>query len=211
MLKSLMFNILIIFFLTLKIEAQPSFYKSSEGLMQEAIAHFDGGRYRQSLPLLEEAIRINVEGRLSDILYYYRALVQYRLENYEAMYFDLDTAISFEGQKGHYYYYRAIAALSLERSEQALKDLKKATTLSPTHDAAWCKYGIVLQQAGQQREALIAYQQALSININNADAHYFKGLLLLQLGLPQEGCAHLEQALRLRHPLALRDKMGYCE
>ena len=42
-----------------------------EKKMKEAVAHFDAGRYEQSLRLLNESIEKNQHEELKDILYYY--------------------------------------------------------------------------------------------------------------------------------------------
>lgn len=188
----------------------PENKKTTEDLMNEAIAHFDGGRYPQSLVLLEEALQINKEGRLSDILYYYRGLVYYKLKNYPTMCTSLDTAIAFNSDKAHYYYYRAEAFLNLGELHKAQADYKKTIELAPRYDAAWLKYGILLQQKNQIREALIAYDQAIDINPKNSEAYYYRGLIMLQVGMPDKGCLDLSQAADLNYRPAEKALKQYC-
>ena len=188
----------------------PSHEPTAEDYMNQAIAHFDGARYQQSLDLFEKAIIINKEGRLSDILYYYRGLVYYKMKNYPKMLSSLDTAIAFNPTKSNYHYYRAEALLNLGDLNQAQNNYKKTVDMEPLYDAAWLKYGILLQQNNKIREALIAYDRSIEINSKNPEAYYYRGLLMLQVGMPDKGCLDLEKASDLNYRAAEKAMKQYC-
>jgi tetratricopeptide (TPR) repeat protein len=191
-------------------QATASHEPTAEDYMKQAIAHFDGGRYQQSLELLEKAILVNKEGRLSDILYYYRGLVFYKMKNYQKMLSSLDTAIAFNPTKSNYHYYRAEAFFGLGDFSQAQNNYKKTVDMEPLYDAAWLKYGILLQQNNKIREALIAYDRSIEINTKNPEAYYYRGLLMLQVGMPDKGCLDLEKAADLDYRAAEKAMKQYC-
>lgn len=182
----------------------------TESLIKEAIGHYDGGRYEKAAKLIQEAMNVNQEGRLSDILFYYRALCHIQLEEHNAALADLDTAILFNNTKPHYYYHRANVLLQQEAVEKAFKDYEKTIELEPRYEAAWMKKGIILQQRNQIREALIAYNKTISLNDTNAKAYYLRGLIMLQVGMPDKGCADLEKSADLGHRPAQKAQNQYC-
>ncbi len=183
---------------------------TTEQLMETAIAHYDGGRYQKAIQFLNEAMKLNQEGRLSDILFYYRALCYIQLKEDQAAYADLDTAILFNPQKPHYFYHRATLEIKLGKPQQAFADLEKTLELEPRYEKAWMKKGVLLQQQQRIREALIAYNKAIELNDKNAEAYYFRGLIMLQVGMPDKGCADLEKSADLGHRSAAKAQQQYC-
>jgi tetratricopeptide (TPR) repeat protein len=182
----------------------------TESLIAKAIGHYDGGRYQQAKELINEAMQINQEGRLSDILFYYRALCSIQLEEDQAAHSDLDTAISFNNQKPHYFYHRANLKLKATAIDEAFADYEKALSLEPRYEAAWMKKGLILQQKNRIREALIAYNKAIELNDKNAKAYYYRAMIMLQVGMPDKGCADLEKAADLGYRAAEKAQNQYC-
>ena len=183
----------------------------SETLMKEAIAHFDGSRYEKCLDALNKAIEINQNGELSDILYYYRALTNLKLEKELIALSDLDTAIYFNDQKLNYLSLRVDLNIRLLNFDNASLDIEKILAKESNNEAALLNKGIILQEKGEIQNALNFYTSVIKINPKNAEALYFRGMIYLQNLMADKGCLDLESSSDLNFKPAIEALKRYCK
>jgi tetratricopeptide (TPR) repeat protein len=183
----------------------------SETLMKEAIAHFDGSRYEKCLDALNQAIQINHNGELSDILYYYRALTNLKLEKDLIALSDLDTAIYFNDQKLNYLSLRVDLNIRLMNLDNASLDIEKILAKDSNNEAALLNKGIILQEKGEIQNALNLYTSVIKINPKNAEALYFRGMIYLQNLMADKGCLDLESSSDLNFKPAIEALKRYCK
>jgi tetratricopeptide (TPR) repeat protein len=183
----------------------------SESLLKEAIAHFDGNRFDNCLNALNQAIQINHNGELSDILYYYRALANLKLEQEDKAVSDLDTAILFNDKKLNYLNLRIELKMRQLSFEEALSDIEKVLSIDASSEAALVNKGIILQERGEIQKSLNLYSTALKINPKNAEALYFRGMIYLQNLMAEKGCQDLELAANIGYKAAIEALKRYCK
>ncbi len=184
--------------------------KNSEQLLQDAIAHYDGKRYHRCLEVLSEALNVNHNGELSDILYYYKALAYLNLKDQKQTILQLDTAILYNETKSHYYFLRAELLISMGNFKLANNDLDKTLSLNPTHEGALLNKGMLYQESGILDEAISYYNKTLAINLKNGEAYYLRGLIYLQNGMPDKGCEDLQKGEDCGHVMSKSARIQYC-
>ena len=184
--------------------------KNSELLLQDAIAHYDGKRFNRCLEVLIEALNVNHNGELSDILYYYKALTYIKLNDNLKAISQLDTAIAYNNNKEHYYFLRAEMQIQSGNFKLADLDLDKTLGLNPAHEGALNNKGMIFQESGIIDEAIEYYNKTLAINPKNGETYYLRGLIYLQNGMPDKGCDDLQKGEDIGHALAKTARIKYC-
>lgn len=185
--------------------------KNSEKLMQEAIVHFDGGRYAKSVECLDEAIKANEFEQLSDILYYYRAVSKTKMNLLAEAIQDYSTAITLKPSKSKYLYHRGIVYFQIGDYEKAKNDFLSTLAIDGGNADIYLKLGFLKQQENDLQGAIEGYTKAIEFNSKLADAFYYRGLIYLQVLLPEKACMDLQKAVDLGHVLAARQYDKYCD
>lgn len=183
---------------------------TSETLMQEAIAHFDGQRYGRSIELLDAAIAINDHEPLVPILYYYRAVAKVKNKQIAEAIPDYDAAIKAAPLKSKYRYLRGLAHSELGHYDRARRDFERTLAMEGSNADLRVKLGFLKQQEGDLQGAIDEYNAALAHNPNFAAPYYYRGLIYLQVLLPEKACADLNKAATLGHPNAAAKVQQYC-
>lgn len=188
----------------------PEQEKNSETLMKEAIVHFDGGRYKQSIETLNEAIKINEFNQLIPILFFYRGVSNAKVKDFKAAVQDYTKAINVNPRKSKYVYHRGLAYFELGDYENAKKDFQTTLSIDGANADLYVKLAFLKQQENDLKGAIEDYSKAIKINPKFAAPYYYRGLIYLQVLLHDKACADLKKAADLGHPLALRQYDKYC-
>lgn len=167
---------------------------NSEEILKAAIIDFDGKRFEKCLASLNQAIEINHNGELSDILYYYRALTYVKLNNDAEALKDLDTAVYFNNKKLNYLNLRSDLKMRMLNFEEALTDIEKVLSIDASDESALLNKGIIFQERGDATTALKFYSKVIELNANNSLALYLRGMLYLQNLMPENGCSDLKKS-----------------
>ncbi|MCP4439211.1 MAG: hypothetical protein GY810_09750 [Aureispira sp.] len=184
--------------------------KDSEQYMQEAISHFDGGRFDKCITLLNTAIETNEYGQLTDILFYYRAVAKTKLELYNEARLDYNRAIETNPSKAAYYYQRALVSFNLGEFGVSEKDFLKSIELGRTDARIYLKLGFIKEQLKDIRTAIAYYNKAIEKNTKYAEAYYYRGLVMFQVMMPQKGCEDFQKASDLGLSVADKKLQQYC-
>lgn len=190
-------------------EEQPKV--TSETLMKEAIAHFDGQRYQRSIDLLNEAIDSNSHEPLVPVLYYYRAVAKMKIRQVQAAIEDYSAAIQASPYKAKYRYHRGLAYFELQQYAAARQDFERTLAMEGEDADLYVKLGFLKQQEKDLHGALADYSKAIEFNPNFAQPYYYRGLIYLQVLLPEKACVDLQQAARLGHVQAMEKVREYCK
>jgi predicted O-linked N-acetylglucosamine transferase (SPINDLY family) len=129
--------------------------------------------------LLQKAVALHQEGKLSDANAIYESILQSEPGHFDAL--QLLGAIAVQTQN----YERAIAILS-----QVLK-------LQPNYVPALNNYGIALHELKQFEQALVNYQQAIALAPNYAHAHFNLANTLYELKYFDRALASYQQAIAI--------------
>lgn len=189
----------------------PSLEKNSEEWLKEAIAHYDGGRYLQCTEALNNALKVNDNASLTDVLYYYKALAYIMLKDRTAAIAELDTAIILNRTKDNYFYLRGDLHLLNGNFAKAEPDTRQAVELNPQNEGAKLNLGLIYQKMGSYEQALAFYDNVLEMNPKNKNAYYLRGLLWLQVGMPEKGCEDLKKGEELGFETAKNARLQYCK
>lgn len=184
--------------------------KDAEDLMKEAIIHFDGGRYKNSIECLNKAIEINEFPQLSDILYYYRAVSQAKMKAYTMAISDYSNAIAINPRKSKYFYHRGLAYFQNSNFDEARKDFEKTLTMTGANADIYIKLGFLKQQENDLKGAIADYTKAIELNPKSSNPYYYRGLIYLQVLLHDKACEDLKKASNLGHQGATRQYDKYC-
>jgi tetratricopeptide (TPR) repeat protein len=185
--------------------------KNAEELLASAIMHYDGKRYELCLQDLDQAVLVNHNGELSDILYYYKAMTYVRLQKNKWAISQMDTAIQFRNDKAHYYNFRAEIHLNSGDFLAAEADLDRSLLINNKQDEVLVSKGMIVQERGNITDAIAYYGSALEINAQNSMALYLRGLIYLQNGMAEEGCIDLKKSAALNYSAAMENSRRYCE
>ncbi len=183
----------------------------AEKWMQEAIIHYDGNRFERSLGLLNEAILVNNQPQLVDILYYYRALVWVNLSQKDKAIEDLNLAISSLNQtKPHYY--ALLGKLYFENNHFELAEANFKTSLSQKPQQAepltlWAAIALTEKNPTLGLERL---NLAIQADKNYPNAYYYRGLVYFELLEPQLACQDWETAINLGFKELENSKKQFC-
>ena len=185
--------------------------KTSEDVMNEVIAHFDGGRYQKSVEKLDEAIEINSHEPLTNVLYYYRANAKSKLGDFVSAVIDYNEAIAYAPKKSHYYYHRANAHYQNESYENAEKDYLAYMKIEGESADIHMKLGFLKQGENALKGAVSEFTKAITLNPKLAEAYFLRGAVYLRVLMHEQGCEDMQKAAELGHERADRRYTKYCE
>ena len=184
--------------------------QSSEELLREAINHFDGKRYELCLDYLQQAIKVNRNAELEDILYYYQSLTYLKLKRTAESLNSIDKAIALSSNKNNYYSLRVELLLQLGEFNRAESDVSIILARDTQNEWALLYKGILQHKRGLLKEALQSYNFLINKNSSNSDAYFYRGMLLLEAGVADRGCEDLNKAETLGNPEAKNLRTQYC-
>jgi tetratricopeptide (TPR) repeat protein len=220
------FNIIILILLSISLKAQTDqkdeektfptlnsgiiYSQSSEELLKEAFNHFDGKRFELCLDYLQQAVKVNKNSELSDILYYYQSLTFLKLKKTTESLYAIDQAINLNSNKNNYYNLRVELLIQLGEFNRAEGDISIILSKDPQNEWALLYKGILQHKRGLLKEALKSYNFLINKNASNPDAYFYRGMLLLEAGVADRGCEDLNKAESLGNPEAKNLKTQYC-
>lgn len=171
-----------------------------------------------TMPLLEEAIRLQQAGRIPEAAQLYSQVLQADPRNYQALYqlglilfeyrkFEdadrlLAAAIRVNSGSAELLYSRGCVLQQLGRAEDALACFAHALTLRPDFPEARNNRGVTLLGLARPGEALACFDRILARHPDLALVHTNRANALLALGRPDQARESAEHALRLNHSLA---------
>lgn len=184
--------------------------QSSEELLKEAINHFDGKRYELCLDYLQQAIKVNKNLELNDILYYYQSLTFLKLKRIGEALNSIDQAITLNSNKNNYYSLRAELSMQLGDFSKAESDISIIVAKDAENEWALLSRAIIQQKKGMLKEALQSYNILINKNPNYSEAYLYRGMLLLEAGVADKGCEDLNKAESLGNLEAKNQRSQYC-
>ncbi len=134
-----------------------------------------------TMPLLEDAIRLQQAGRIPEAAQLYSQVLQTDPRNYHALY-----------QLG-------LILFEYRRYEDADRFLGAAIRVNSGSAELFYSRGCVLQQLGRTEDALAAFAHALTIRPDFPEARNNRGVTLLGMGRPGEAIACFDRILA-QHP-----------
>ena len=184
--------------------------QSSEELLKEAVNHFDGKRYELCLDYLQQAVKVNKNSELSDILYYYQSLTFLKLKKTTESLNAIDQAIILNSNKNNYYSLRVELLIQLGEFNRAEADISIILSKDTQNEWALLYKGILQHKRGLLKEALQSYNFLINKNASNPDAYFYRAMLLLEAGVADRGCEDLNKAETLGNPEAKNIRTQYC-
>ena len=200
------------FFQINQLFAQIDSSSQTEKLMQQAINNYDGNRFTQSLELLNQAILLNNQKTLIDILYYYKSLVLYNLSAKTEAIETLNLAITNLSQpKPHYLTLRGKIYFELSNYERASNDFKLSLTQNKNQTEALTLLAALQLQNKETMPALQNLNLALQIDKNYAMAYFYRGFVWFELLEPAKACNDWQQAELLHFETVRNYKSQFCK
>jgi tetratricopeptide (TPR) repeat protein len=184
--------------------------QSSEELLKEAINHFDGKRFELSLDYLQQAIKVNKNSELSDILFYYQSLTYLKLNRIDASTASVDQAINLNSNKINYYLLRAELLIQKGELSKADNDISIILEKESKNEWALLHKAILQQKKGMLKEAVQSYNFLINQNNKHAQAYFCRGMLMLEAGVADKGCEDLKTAETLGFEDAKIQRLRYC-
>jgi len=143
-------------------------------LFREALAHYDAGRYRESVAAYGKLIALKPE-RANN--YYNRAIAYDQLGEYDAALKDYGKALEIATDKAEYYLARGRTYGRLRQPDKALADISKAVSLDPGNPEYLSTRGFIYYRLRRLDEAQKDLDAALALSPDFPLAHYNLGLL----------------------------------
>jgi len=161
-------------------------------LLQQAVAHHQGGRLAQAQALYREVLAL--APRQFDALHLLG--VVHRQQGDAVLAVDLiGQAIAINPAQATPHCNLGAALQDLGRSEEALASYDQALRLDPSYAMAFANRGNALRKLGRSREAVDSYDRALALRSPYPEAACNRAAALLDLGQPQAALASAERAL----------------
>ncbi len=148
---------------------------ASHNLYQQAVATIEEGHPKETMPLLQQALKKNAENRAASTL-----LAALRAASGDAQ---AGAAGAAAGAEGHFAKGSDLA--SKGDNAAAEKELRAAVAADPNMADAWNKLGILLDKTNRRPEAITAFSKALEAAPDHSDALFNRAKLeLLTQRLP---------------------------
>lgn len=164
-------------------------------LVQEGLAHHQGGRLQEAAALYRRALDSAPGDAEANHL---MGLLEHQAGRRDTAVRHLAGAVAAEPQNPTYHSNLGVVLQSLGRLEEAGASYMRAIALDPGIAAVHNNHGVVLHGLGRFDDALAAYRRALAIDPRYAEAHANIGLTLQALGRREEAVAAYRQAISLR-------------
>lgn len=162
---------------------------------------------------MEEAIRLQMEGRLQDAANAYHAILdrddvnadalhmlgvlECQRNNHEVALQFIDRAIGVDRSVSAFHSNRAVVLKNLGRLDAALASSDDALALDSANADAWSNRGIIFQRMGRPAEALASFERALTINPHFASALKGSASILQTMGRLNESLQKFDAAISL--------------
>lgn len=164
-------------------------------LVQEGLAHHQGGRLQQAAALYQRALQSAPRDAEANHL---MGLLEHQAGRGDTAVRHLSEAVAAEPGNATYHSNLGVVLQSLRRLDEAKASYERAIALDPGIAAVHNNLGVVLNGLGRFEEARAAYQRALALEPRYAEAHANLGLTLQAMGRRAEAVAAYRQAIALR-------------
>lgn len=182
--------------------------KDSEYLQLRADIYFQEGKYTKALGDYNEALELNP---LSLKLYYERALVNYKLKDYNAAQKDIKRYITYLDKDAEGNYLAGLISLESDASLDALLYLGKALELSQSESKYFVARGDAYAKTNTYQYADYDYSQALDINPRLSEVYLKRGVVRLEAGKKEAACSDWNRARKLGNLNATEYIRRYCQ
>ena len=148
--------------------------------LDNGIFKFQEGKFSEALEFMNKSLDLKKDWEIS---YFYRAVVNQALENFDDAILDYTKAIQINEKMVDAYYNRANILLSRKDIqnpdiERAISDLEKSIELDPKFTNAYFAMGAALKKIGKYQEALVCLDKVLELQPDFVHARALKKLLL---------------------------------
>jgi tetratricopeptide (TPR) repeat protein len=161
--------------------------KDAQWLLDTGDAHYDAGRYEESLTAHEQALQVDPRNA---ILYCCKGSILYRLKRYEEALAAYEQAIRLNVQYADAYIGKGNVLAEYKQYEDALAAYEQAIQIDSGLAAAYNNKAQTLYRMRRDEEALAVVEQALHLNPELPEAYQNKGWILERL----EGVEEARQA-----------------
>src|SRR5712691_1848615 len=174
--------------------AAPLPQKTKEQWLNEGIAHYDAGRYKEAIAAYDYVIALDPRDALA---YNNRSNAYYSLGEYQQALADYSRAIDCDPRSALAYHNRGNTYYALKDCKLALADYDNALALDPTNAAIYDNRGSAYADLKQCEKAIADYGSAIALDPRYAPAYNNRGLAYKVLREYKKAIADYNRALAL--------------
>src|SRR5712691_554243 len=174
--------------------AAPLPQKTKEQWLNEGIAHYDAGRYKEAIAAYDYVIALDPRDALA---YNNRSNAYYSLGEYQQALADYSRAIDCDPRSALAYHNRGNTYYALKDCKLALADYDNALALDPTNAAIYDNRGSAYADLKQCEKAIADHSRAIALDPNDALAYHNRGNAYYNLKKYQEAIADYDFVLTL--------------
>ncbi len=174
--------------------AAPLPQKTKEQWLNEGIAHYDAGRYKEAIAAYDYVIALDPRDALA---YNNRSNAYYSLGEYQQALADYSRAIDCDPRSALAYHNRGNTYYALKDCKLALADYDNALALDPTNAAIYDNRGSAYADLKQCEKAIADYGSAIALDPRYAPAYNNRGLAYKVLREYKKAIADHSRAIAL--------------
>jgi len=168
---------------------------SADELLEEINLLYTGGRYKEMIELLNDAISQN---STFPELYYFRGIAWISIKSNEAAIDDLTRAIDLRPDYFRAYHHRGITWNVKGQYDKAVRDLLRATELRPNHAATHRHLGDAWMNKKDYDQAIETFTRGIELLPDAYDLYHNRGSAWRKKGEYQKAIADYHKALELK-------------